>query len=310
MLYDNALLAQLYLRAASAFAEKGFATIAYQTLDFVVREMRHTGGGYVASLSAFDDQNVEGGYYLWRADELADALSAEHYAAINRYWSLDTSATFAAGYLPQMIPADAMPTAKAARQILAAKRNKHRRLPRDEKRITAWNALLLSAFVKAAKSGAIRFAKHAHALRQFLHNDSKLLARSVIGPSHIGDGELEDYAYRAQALWDYGRWRRSKADKAKARELASTAWQRFATARGWRSTASSALPFESLDVVVRDGPLPSPSATLIDLSLNAGDTSLAASAREVLYRQPDTLRDALFHYATHVDVLRRHDLRR
>ena len=112
-----------------------------------------------------------------RADELADALSAEHYATINRYWSLDASATFAAGYLPQMIAADAMPTAKAARQILAAKRDRHGRLPRDEERITAWNALLLSALVKAAKSGAIRFAKHAHALRQFLHNDSKLLAR-------------------------------------------------------------------------------------------------------------------------------------
>jgi uncharacterized protein YyaL (SSP411 family) len=70
MLYDNALLARLYLRAAVALSRNDYLVVAGKTLDFMMREMTDVSGALYASFSAVDDQDIEGGYYLWDDEEL------------------------------------------------------------------------------------------------------------------------------------------------------------------------------------------------------------------------------------------------
>ncbi len=75
MLYDNALLASLYIDAARIFNNEKFALVAKDTLDFMLEVFRSQQGAYIASLSAIDNKGVEGGYYLWQYNELKAILN-------------------------------------------------------------------------------------------------------------------------------------------------------------------------------------------------------------------------------------------
>ncbi|KAA3621590.1 MAG: thioredoxin domain-containing protein, partial [Proteobacteria bacterium] len=77
MLYDNAQLARVYLRADGVLPGRGYGALARATLDFMRRDMAVASGGMLASLSAVDGNGVEGGYYLFEDDELAALLDAD-----------------------------------------------------------------------------------------------------------------------------------------------------------------------------------------------------------------------------------------
>jgi len=86
MLYDNAQLIEIYLRAAQVFDQPAYLEVARDTLDFVLNVLRDTHGGYFASLSAVDDKDVEGGYYLWQTEELQSTLSKKEFKVVSAIW--------------------------------------------------------------------------------------------------------------------------------------------------------------------------------------------------------------------------------
>ena len=100
MLYDNALLARVYLHAAKVLREPRYEQVARATLDFMVRELRTPDGALIASLSAVDNKDVEGGYYLWNVDELAALLSEREAQVLRLAFGMQDAAPFEAGYLP------------------------------------------------------------------------------------------------------------------------------------------------------------------------------------------------------------------
>ncbi|HHH47903.1 MAG TPA: thioredoxin domain-containing protein [Gammaproteobacteria bacterium] len=322
MLYDNAQLASLYLQAATVLDTPAHVTVARETLDFVLRELAVDGGGYAASLSAIDAAGVEGGYYLWRPEELARLLTPDELAVVRRHWGLEGAPELEAGFHLRVVSPLAevarelkMPLA-TARQRLASARRKllaaraQRNLPRDDKVITAWNGLLLSALARASRlpdSQAYREA--GQRLHDFLlarlWQDGRLV-RARAGGRIVGEAGIEDYAYAVDGLRDWYATTGAEDAGKRIRPLLERAWTDFYGPDGWRLSRESWLKFGAGEPVLSDDVMPSPSARLlaVTLSLEKGGER-AALARRLLAAGQDIVEEAPFWYATHIDTVRR-----
>ena len=299
MLYDNALLARVYLHAARTLRVPQYEAVARATLDFMVRELRTPDGALIASLSAVDNKDVEGGYYLWNVDELAALLSEREAQVLRLAFGMQDAAPFEAGYLPLR----SLPPAEVARQLgmdtaavetalsqalekLRLARAK-RTVPRDIKLLAGWNGLALAAFAEAARvTGEAKYRDVAAGIRDYLMRalwDGKTLKRAVDKGRAVGAVALEDYAYVTQGLLEWARLTDSTADYAQAASVARAAWQRFYAARGWRLDERSLIQTSGAEAAIADGPLPSPSAVLVEAALalagKTGDVALARQAR-------------------------------
>lgn len=331
MLYNNAQLPSLYLRAAKVLGQPSLADVAVDTLDFAIREMKHPQGGFIASLSAVDDKDVEGGYYLWYPEDIRDLLDKDEYRIVERAWKLKEAPPFEDGYLPIQgeevkVIADSlkMPLDEVIRLSQSARSKlfearQERKLPVDEKRLAAWNALMLSALLDAVAHGQEQYRKEATELRNFLVSrliKDGILKRSIDNASDsagedIGSAGLEDYAYTARALWDYGQAFDSASDRDTAVALVETAWRLFESAKGWQLGSNSLLPFDLAEPQIADGPMPSPSAVLIGLTLDMAGSGIAAEtlgkAGKALYRGHQRLQDEPYFYASQIRELARHE---
>ncbi|MGH7905183.1 MAG: thioredoxin domain-containing protein, partial [Candidatus Binataceae bacterium] len=76
MLYDNALLARLYLDGGRALGEPSFLVTAREILDYVIREMTSPDGGFYSSQDA-DSEGEEGKFFVWKLDETREILGPE-----------------------------------------------------------------------------------------------------------------------------------------------------------------------------------------------------------------------------------------
>jgi hypothetical protein len=217
MLYDNAQLARVYLHAWQVTGDELYRRIAEETLDYVLREMRHQDGGFYSSLDA-DSEGVEGKFYVWSATEIRDALGEEADLFMRVYgvseegnWEghnilnvhLDPHG------LAEQIGAD--PDDLAARLGAARDRLYEIRSERiwpglDDKVLTSWNGLMLAAFAEAGIAMRRRdYIEAARANAEFLYRtmraDSGRLFRTWrAGSEPKYNAYLEDYAYLAEGL--------------------------------------------------------------------------------------------------------------
>lgn len=308
MLGDNALLAMIYLKAADIFNQPRYRRVAFATLDFMVAEMhdRDT-GGFMASLSAVDEQHRPGAYYQWSKDELKRLLDAAEYGAVARVWGIEQRAPLAYGYLPmnRLAPtASEAPLLDSAYRKLSEARKK-RTLLRDEKLLASLNGLALQAFSRAARIEP-RYAATARQLRDFTVNtlwQNGELAKAMSKGKLIARGELEDYAFLASGLLAYAELNNGKQDLPVARELTAAAWRDFHTANGWKTQKRSLLAGKPYLVLVEDGATPSPPAMLIGASLQSGDTGLAAQGQKALEMGHEILDGTVFWHATQVKLM-------
>lgn len=323
MLYDNALLATVYLRAACIFQRPEFERIARETLDFMLARMRDPQGGFYSSLSAVDELGVEGAYYLWNEPTLQTILDQNDIAAVRAVWNMMNGAPpFEGGYLPvpehdiEGIAARLKLTAEQVRQRVENGRKKmlavrdQRRVPVDTKIIAGWNGLALTALSEAAMlPEGKQYGVAARELRDYLVK--KLLRKDELLRTDAGENSvpavLEDYAYVTQGLLSYAAWSKNAADQAVAGKLMRAAWRRFYRASGWVLTDHSVLPDLPQMAWVEDGALPSPSAWLIAASLRLAkesrDAILKRNTQEALARGEFWVDTQAFNYASHVPLM-------
>ncbi len=149
MLYDNALLARTYLHGWQVTGEPRFAEVCTQTLDWALRELRGPEGGFCSALDA-DSEGVEGKFYVWTAEQLAAALGPELAVSARSTTSASPDRRNFEGYawvleahgpLPEQLP--------EIRARLLAAREERVRPGLDDKRLTAWNALMITALADA-----------------------------------------------------------------------------------------------------------------------------------------------------------------
>ena len=307
MLYDNAHLAVLYLRAASVLGQPRYREIARGTLGFMQDELLDASGGLYSSTSAVDAAGREGATYLWEPDELKQRLSPQAFAAARRVWRLDAPRSFDDGYLPAEYRT---PTADERRLLADAARilrpvRQARSLPRDDKLNAGLNGLALSAFSQAIPLDPA-YRLRADRLQRFLltrlTRDGRLLKAMARGKA-LPDAELEDYAYVVQGLLDHADATGNGRSRVQARQFARIAWQLFWSEKGWKHEARPLLTTLQAEPALADGALYSPSEVLVLASLRLQDPALQRLARTAAgWRLPAMERDA-YAYPTRVRVL-------
>jgi uncharacterized protein YyaL (SSP411 family) len=315
MLYTQALLVPLYLRAADVLAAPAYREVARDTLEFLLDAMSGRDGAYIASLSAVDEAGVEGGYYLWRPEELTNLLDLDERRVLALVWGVEGPPADDGGYLPMaartpeqaavdlaLSPGDgARLMASARSKLLAARAG--RSLPRDGKQLAGWNGLVLSALAAARRVfDDDAYSAAGASLRDYLRGhlwDGHRLHRAVSDRGWEGEATLEDYAFVASGLRDWGLVSGSEKDLALARRLARLAWDHFYEDGGWRLSADPLLPEIPAETAFADSPLPSPAAALIALSLELSDSGLEAKARQALDRGLPAIASSPFVFAGH-----------
>jgi uncharacterized protein YyaL (SSP411 family) len=326
MLYDNALLAHLYLRASKIFSRPDYEVVARETLDFMILEMLKPKEAMVASFSAVDNTNVEGGYYLWENETLTKILNAKELNLLKQLWGMEGHSDFEAGHLPrlQATLSDAAKKLKldsneakklfdSARKKLLKERS-HRKLPVDDKYLAAWNGLALVALVEGAKlKGGEKYKIAAKQIRDYFVNilwDGKRLWRAKGKSGELGQAGLEDYAFGAQGLLAWAQLVENTPDAKDfrlAKRWVDDAWVRFYDKTGWRLSDQTLLPTGYGVPFLDESPLPSPSAVLLHVSdilvKQTGDKTLKENVNSGMSAGHSQLKQVAFDYPTQVSTL-------
>ncbi|MBY0371762.1 thioredoxin domain-containing protein [bacterium] len=235
MLYDNALLTELFLEAYQATGEKEFASTARSTLDYLLSDLVSDEGLFYSTEDA-DSEGVEGKFYVWTLAEVQSVLGEElgnlfaqiydvsaagnweHTNILQQKESLDAIAA-SAGQDKAWIE-DQLAT---ARRKLLQRRAERVRPGRDEKVLLSWNGLALTALAKgyqvldeerylaAARRTAEALWQHFQSPHPLPSGKLRLLHSYMAGATRF-NGCLDDYAFYLQGLLDLyacdfdGRW--------------------------------------------------------------------------------------------------------
>lgn len=287
MLADNAQLASLYFRAASILSVPRYRRVAFDTLAFMTATLWNgNAGGFASSVSAVDADGREGGVYLWEPAQLKALLTPEELRVATRAWQLDKPREFPLGYLPMNKTA----VSEVDRPILEniyrklAKARASRKAPIDVKLLTAPNGLALAAISEIAAAEPA-YRPQAQRLRDFLINNlwrGGRLSRGESKGRDLGPGELDSYAYGALGLLAYARLTGREEDRGVARQMLRQAWSEFRVGQGWRRDRNTLLAIPLIEPALQDGAEPSPSAALLEASLDSGDPDLVKRALAVL----------------------------
>ncbi len=243
MLYDNALLVPLYLAAARLSGDAWFAGIARQTLDYVLREMTDPAGGFYSAQDA-DSEGEEGKFFVWSLDEVRRLVAPADFDLVCRAWDITEAGNFEGHNILHVTldtealarrfdrsPAEVEAALAEARRVLFAARAGRVHPGRDDKVLTAWNGLMISALAQGAESlGEPRYADAARAAAAFvdsrLRRGDRLLSVYKDGVAKL-NGHLDDYAFVIAGLLDVFELTQETAYLERAESLARATLQHF-----------------------------------------------------------------------------------
>jgi uncharacterized protein YyaL (SSP411 family) len=286
MLYDNALLARAYLHGWQVSGEERLHRVVTETLDWAIREMRGPEGGFCSALDA-DSEGVEGKYYVWTVAELREVLGDLADEAIAYFGATEQGNFEGANVLeghgpePERLP--------EIRCQLYGAREQRVRPGLDDKRLTSWNALMISALAEAgAALGRADYVEAAVECADFvlgsLRDDTGRLLRTYKdGRAHI-DAYLEDHAYLLEALLTLYEATFEPRFYREAAALADTLIERFGDPEqgGFFTTAADSRSDFARRKDLEDSPIPSGTSSaafgLLRLALLSGEAEYERQA--------------------------------
>lgn len=208
MLYDNALLAAIYLEAYQVTGNELYKSVAVKTLSYISREMTDEEGGFYSAQDA-DSEGGEGKYYVFSQKEIRDLLGEADGELFSRFYDITEKGNFEGSNIPNLIKNkkyDPIPDAIRKRiPEVYGYRLKRTNLHKDDKILVSWNALMIIAFAKAYKAlGEGKYLHAAESAATFLsealtREDGKLYVSHRDGAAS-GTGNLDDYAFFIWAL--------------------------------------------------------------------------------------------------------------
>ncbi len=214
MLYDNALLVPVYVEAYQITGNEVYLNVVTETLDFILREMTDKTGGFYSALDA-DSEGEEGKFYVWTYNEMKDLLGEEIFEPFAKYYNITPGGNFEGKNIlnlslesirfkndNQIDNFDEF--IQKGSDILFEARSKRVRPLTDDKQLTSWNGLALTAFCKGYQiTGDKKYLEAAIANANFvkdeLYDDGKLTHAYREG-KHTKEQFLEDYAFYISGL--------------------------------------------------------------------------------------------------------------
>jgi uncharacterized protein YyaL (SSP411 family) len=208
MLYDNALLTRAYLHAYLLTGEPRYRRIVEETIEYVLRDLRHPEGGFFSAEDA-DSEGIEGKFYLWTLDEIQEVCGDDAEEVI-QYYGVTFGGNFVdphtqySGNILHVIDRNREPSeaVQRGRERLLTRRSRRIRPGLDNKVLLAWNAMFLGALIEAASAldrddwRAVARANGRFLLTRLRREDGRLL-RSWRAPYLA---YAEDYAALLEAL--------------------------------------------------------------------------------------------------------------
>ncbi len=283
MLYDNALLARAYLHGWQVSGDERMRQVCTQTLDWALREMVGPQGAFASALDA-DSEGVEGKFYVWTHDELREVLGPLYDEAVGYFMPrpFEHGTVILEGRGPEP------PALPEIRCKLFGARARRIRPGLDDKRLTAWNALMISALAEAgAVLGRDDYLEAATRCIEFVlderrDGDGRLLRTPGL-PAY-----LDDHAFLLDALITLYESSFEPRWYHQAVAVADTLIERFEDPErgGFFTTApdQDELPIRRKDL--EDSPIPSGNSAacfaLLRLALLSGDRGYEQHAVGVL----------------------------
>ncbi len=218
MLYNQAHLARVYLLVWRLTGKSDYRRVAVQTLDYVLRDMTSPEGGFFSATDADSEDGSEGSFFLWTRQQITEALPKVDADLAIEVFGIEEAGNFEGSnilHLPVSVDESAKHLEIEAselyqrldciREALYTAREKRPQMLRDEKIITAWNGMMITALAQAGdllqQSGYLDAAKRA-ANFVWDHNwqeTGELLRVHLDGRSSVAASQ-EDYAYYAEGL--------------------------------------------------------------------------------------------------------------
>jgi len=217
MLYDNALLPIVYSEAYQITKDPFFRNIVKKTLDYVIREMTSSGGTFFSAQDA-DTNGEEGQTFVWKKQEIEKILGKDS-EIFCIYYDVTDGGNFEGNtILANNINASSLGfkfgksepeiddlISKCSKKLLEI-RNKREQPGKDDKIITSWNGLMVSAFLSGYRitdnSKYLDVAKQSIDFFESNFEKNHILHRTFKNAEPKLNGYLDDYAYMANASVD------------------------------------------------------------------------------------------------------------
>ncbi|MBF0193881.1 MAG: thioredoxin domain-containing protein [Magnetococcales bacterium] len=297
MLYDNALLARTYLEAFTLTKKSRYQFVVRQILDDMLNRFRLESGCFISALDA-DSEGEEGLYYTWDEEEVIEILGEDTAVEFIDDFVDPIEGTIDGRSVLRLLSNignidNTFLKHKESLQKLLAVRTKRVPPAMDDKIITSWNSLMVSAL---AKGGRVlqepRYVKAAQVCMADLLQNSFVKGK----PRHSRRGEkvgdvvfLDDYATLIQALIDLYETDFNLNHLNTASKLTNEMLQRFATKPGQPLTLTpkdqpSDIPPQ---IVLNDGVTPTGNSSALvalhRLALFSSDEKLEVAASNRLH---------------------------
>ena len=220
MLYDNAQLAVVYYEAYQITNDRFYRQIADQTLDYVLRDLTDSNGGFHSSEDA-DSEGEEGIFYVWTPNEITEILNPETSELVQEYYGVTEQGNFENGTSILHIPVPLEQFAKnkalseshinatmnQARYELLAIRAGRIRPGKDDKIIASWNGLMIRAFCKGYQiTGNRNYLYAAVGSADFILSSMRNKQGELFRIYRAGEakvpGFIDDYAFVIAGLID------------------------------------------------------------------------------------------------------------
>lgn len=293
MLYDNALLIIVYAEAYQITKKPLYRYIAEAALQFIEREMSHEDGGFYSAQDA-DSEGIEGKYYTWDYEEIINLLGEQDGRWFCEKYQITKEGNFEGKNIINKLNSYNLdiPDRKTESllEILRAARSKRFPLLTDDKVLTSWNAMMITAYTKAGvilnHPEYIETAKKAlNFINDHMSEDNRKLKVSYRNGMAGGIGSLDDYAYLSWACLELYECTGNPEYLQQAIALLKETENQFSDESGGfflSSTASEALIFRPKEFY--DGAIPSGNSVtaycIIKISRLTGDPYWEALAQK------------------------------